>query len=1166
MPSTNRSRQRSVADQAAEEEEWDPADWEWQPLSMRARKKARSGASDGFEAANLALDPPPCATPGSDVEPPVSVALKLEQTAGQAEPKFANLPVYNTLKKIESKPDVCVVDGCDANLAGLKRYFTRLRICEAHLSAKAIVVDGVISRFCQQCGRFQPLKDFTGKKKSCTERLEKVNARHREKAMQKNQPRRPDPQPQWQEVPMAWGGLDAAPAAAPSPTVRQVPAPAEASIGHKASAVPVAKLAAAAGTAAAASPPCAASDVMPLDIDRTVSYGGISSVPTLPAAASDPRLAVAAAVASGTEASSCLPLGPPSGGAGSGGAVASGTVWPGLLDDNGQATPGGVDGEGHDTEQIVLPSRVAAATDTVTAALGGRVSLPAHQGSVGASAKSRPVASREMFWNRVTSEMPLPTAQGNCSTDGGGAAPSPAEQAAATAPPPPPPPPPPRDVSRTLSAAHGVLFHPVRVQMMHVCKDQLCSDKPPLPLLLPPPSQQQQVEQQQQEGQMAPQPRTSTHSGPAAAISGGEAPCAPRVVDSPPMAPSGPMPYESPPCDAAAPMADTVSRGTATSGCDDRWVSGDAAVRYGAALTRTAPNNGTALYGTLAPPPRAAAAAVLGSARSDQSAIMGPAAAAAAAAAAGSSPMSACTEGASGAYGDSAGGVDRSHSAVQQASSRQLGAGGAAAESLGRCISGVMEGLAPLMAKVQRLAAAAAASPPVPGDGSGELAGRGSSSSGGGDGTGAGGGILASGSLSPGMATRIDVRNNSLPAVIESSREILERATELTQWLNQQPPQPPPSQPSLPLLPPQHQQAVGMPTVPTASTAQTSACTWSPPEGCASSGAPGALPFPGPMQGMQEYGNAMYGSHYVRRPYPSHAQPPTGSGMYLPRPSYPQPYPYAPQQNLQPPPQPISQQPQLPPPPPQLVGGLNSYPQQQMLQPSYSQPQPERLHQPHYVNPALQLQPQIPPPPPQLLPQPPQLPYSSSGQPVVLAAPIDHQAAKGHYYTRAMSAKSVYILNPSYGTGTQYGRNRPYPCAPLPQGYGFYDQDAISPYSYSSQPYSQYGSATQSQLGAGGGGGGGGAVAIIGNGYAVDTNGGEAVAAAPPAAAVDGSSAWRGDVPPPAAAMVSAVAYDEEDDDDDDDRAFNLLLQEMWTWQMVANRAGRGGAGDASPR
>ena len=57
------------------------------------------------------------------------------------------------------------VEGCGRTLEGLKKYFLRLRVCDTHLNAPAIVVDGALSRFCQQCGRFQGLDEFTGAKK-----------------------------------------------------------------------------------------------------------------------------------------------------------------------------------------------------------------------------------------------------------------------------------------------------------------------------------------------------------------------------------------------------------------------------------------------------------------------------------------------------------------------------------------------------------------------------------------------------------------------------------------------------------------------------------------------------------------------------------------------------------------------------------------------------------------------------------------------------------------------------------------------------------------------------------------------------------------------------------------------------------------------------------------
>ncbi|KAG2436212.1 hypothetical protein HXX76_006524 [Chlamydomonas incerta] len=184
-------RRRPVAEQAQEEEDWSIEDWSWDARGMTARKKARTDDASANISGVLAAS--------------TSIVVARSVPA-VANPKFANLPIYNTLKKLDDAPSnpTCVVEGCGVSLAGLKRYFTRLRICEAHLACPQIVVDGVLSRFCQQCGRFQPLDEFTGKKKSCTARLEKVNARHREKAAAKQGGRRPDPAPgsappQWED-------------------------------------------------------------------------------------------------------------------------------------------------------------------------------------------------------------------------------------------------------------------------------------------------------------------------------------------------------------------------------------------------------------------------------------------------------------------------------------------------------------------------------------------------------------------------------------------------------------------------------------------------------------------------------------------------------------------------------------------------------------------------------------------------------------------------------------------------------------------------------------------------------------------------------------------------------------------------------------------------------
>ncbi|KAL4515694.1 hypothetical protein Ndes2437B_g07119 [Nannochloris sp. 'desiccata'] len=76
---------------------------------------------------------------------------------------------------------VCQVDECQAPLEGLKDYHQRYKVCDTHLKIEWIEREGNKVRFCQQCGRFQPLEDFDGLKRSCRTRLDKHNARRRKR-------------------------------------------------------------------------------------------------------------------------------------------------------------------------------------------------------------------------------------------------------------------------------------------------------------------------------------------------------------------------------------------------------------------------------------------------------------------------------------------------------------------------------------------------------------------------------------------------------------------------------------------------------------------------------------------------------------------------------------------------------------------------------------------------------------------------------------------------------------------------------------------------------------------------------------------------------------------------------------------------------------------------
>lgn len=78
-------------------------------------------------------------------------------------------------------PVMCQVDGCLTDLAGLKEYHNRYRICQYHLKIPCIVREGNRQRFCQQCGRFHNIGEFDGDKRSCRARLERHNARRRKK-------------------------------------------------------------------------------------------------------------------------------------------------------------------------------------------------------------------------------------------------------------------------------------------------------------------------------------------------------------------------------------------------------------------------------------------------------------------------------------------------------------------------------------------------------------------------------------------------------------------------------------------------------------------------------------------------------------------------------------------------------------------------------------------------------------------------------------------------------------------------------------------------------------------------------------------------------------------------------------------------------------------------
>ncbi|RRT74593.1 hypothetical protein B296_00032190 [Ensete ventricosum] len=53
----------------------------------------------------------------------------------------------------QQQPPRCQVEGCEADLTGVKAYYCRHKVCGMHSKAPKVVVGGMEQRFCQQCSR-----------------------------------------------------------------------------------------------------------------------------------------------------------------------------------------------------------------------------------------------------------------------------------------------------------------------------------------------------------------------------------------------------------------------------------------------------------------------------------------------------------------------------------------------------------------------------------------------------------------------------------------------------------------------------------------------------------------------------------------------------------------------------------------------------------------------------------------------------------------------------------------------------------------------------------------------------------------------------------------------------------------------------------------------------
>ncbi|CAL9186061.1 unnamed protein product [Musa hybrid cultivar] len=80
---------------------------------------------------------------------------------------------------VQQQPARCQVEGCEADLSGVKAYYCRHKVCGMHSKAPKVVVGGMEQRFCQQCSRFHQLSEFDQGKRSCRRRLAGHNERRR---------------------------------------------------------------------------------------------------------------------------------------------------------------------------------------------------------------------------------------------------------------------------------------------------------------------------------------------------------------------------------------------------------------------------------------------------------------------------------------------------------------------------------------------------------------------------------------------------------------------------------------------------------------------------------------------------------------------------------------------------------------------------------------------------------------------------------------------------------------------------------------------------------------------------------------------------------------------------------------------------------------------------
>ncbi|GLI68119.1 hypothetical protein VaNZ11_012457 [Volvox africanus] len=135
--------------------------------------------------------PPACA--------PVGPSLKLDfgsQDEYQTSGRQAHLKEHQqspqeraTMKSTRigikpTKEERCQVDGCMADLSGLRPYFRRYHVCETHIRSQVVSIKNHKVRFCDQCSTFHPISQFDGGRRTCRQKLEHNRQRRRARRSQ----------------------------------------------------------------------------------------------------------------------------------------------------------------------------------------------------------------------------------------------------------------------------------------------------------------------------------------------------------------------------------------------------------------------------------------------------------------------------------------------------------------------------------------------------------------------------------------------------------------------------------------------------------------------------------------------------------------------------------------------------------------------------------------------------------------------------------------------------------------------------------------------------------------------------------------------------------------------------------------------------------------------